>query len=182
MSAPLDPGDVVRLRDLVRERVGLSFPQSRLPDVEWAVRKTLAETGLPDAAALYRLLTQGARHQEPLEVLVSALNVSETHFHRDRNQIRALAERILPEIILRRRSQRRLRLWSAACSTGEEAYTLAILVCQQLEAGVLRRPDRVPAMSFLDLVGYTHLTEQQGDTTAAALVETRGHAGQPVLA
>jgi chemotaxis protein methyltransferase CheR len=132
MRAPLDPGDVVRLRDLVRERVGLSFPQSRLPDVEWAVRKTLAETGLPDAAALYRLLTQRARHQEPLDALVSALNVSETHFHRDRSQIRALSERILPEIILRRRSQRRLRLWSAACSTGEEAYTLAILVCQQL--------------------------------------------------
>ena len=132
MSAPLHPGDVVRLRDLVRERVGLSFPQSRLPDVEWAVRKTLAETGLPDAAALYQLLTRRARHQEPLDALVSALNVSETHFHRDRSQIRALSERILPEIVLRRRSQRRLRLWSAACSTGEEAYTLAILVCQLL--------------------------------------------------
>ena len=100
MSAPLGPGDVVRLRDLVRERVGLSFPQSRLADVESAVRKTLAETGLPDAAALYQLLTQLARHQEPLDALVSALNVNETHFHRDRNQIRALSERIPPEIIL----------------------------------------------------------------------------------
>jgi adenylate cyclase len=56
-------------------------------------------------------------------------------------------------------------------------------------AGVLGRPERVPAMSFLDLTGYTHLTEQRGDATAAALAETlavlvtrssREHAGVPV--
>ncbi len=56
-------------------------------------------------------------------------------------------------------------------------------------AGMLERPERVPAMSFLDLVGYTHLTEQQGDATAAALAETlavlvdrssREHGGVPV--
>jgi len=56
-------------------------------------------------------------------------------------------------------------------------------------AGVLGRPERVPAMSFLDLVGYTHLTEQRGDATAAALTETlavlvdrssREHGGVPV--
>ena len=56
-------------------------------------------------------------------------------------------------------------------------------------AGMLGRPERVPAMSFLDLVGYTHLTEQQGDATAAALAETlavlvnrssREHGGVPV--
>jgi adenylate cyclase len=56
-------------------------------------------------------------------------------------------------------------------------------------AGMLGRPGRVPAMSFLDLTGYTHLTEQQGDATAAALAETlavlvnrssREHGGVPV--
>jgi adenylate cyclase len=56
-------------------------------------------------------------------------------------------------------------------------------------AGMLGRPERVPAMSFLDLVGYTRLTEQQGDVTAAALAETlavlvnrssREHGGVPV--
>jgi chemotaxis protein methyltransferase CheR len=132
MRTRLDPDDVTRFRELVRERVGLAFPPSRLADVERAVQKAVAETALPDAGALYRLLLDRARSLEALDALISALNVGETHFLRDQAQIQALEERILPEIIVRRRPQRRLRVWSAACSTGEEAYTLAILVRQQL--------------------------------------------------
>ena len=56
------------------------------------------------------------------------MNLSETHFFRGASQIQALEQRILPEVIARRSSERRLRIWSAGCSTGEEAYTLAILV------------------------------------------------------
>jgi chemotaxis protein methyltransferase CheR len=132
MRTRLDPDDVARFRDLVRERVGLAFPHSRLADVERAVQKAVAETALPDAGALFRLLMDRARSREALDTLISALNVGETHFLRDQAQIQALEERILPDIIARRRPQRRLRVWSAACSTGEEAYTLAILVHQQL--------------------------------------------------
>jgi signal transduction histidine kinase len=99
MSGPLGPGDVARFRDLVRERVGLSFPASRLPDVEGAVRRAVAETGLPDAGALYRALADRTGRPEALDALVSALNVSETHFLRDRNQVEALARRVLPELL-----------------------------------------------------------------------------------
>jgi chemotaxis protein methyltransferase CheR len=132
MSGPPGPGDVARIRDLVRERVGLSFPASRLSDVEGAVHRAVAETGVPDAGALYQALADRTGRPEALDALVSALNVSETHFLRDRNQIEALERRVLPELVARRRRRRRLRIWSAACSTGEEAYTLAILVSQQL--------------------------------------------------
>jgi chemotaxis protein methyltransferase CheR len=59
---------------------------------------------------------------------VADLTVGETHFFRNRPQFEALERHILPEIIDRRRDTRRLRLWSAACSTGEEPYSLAILV------------------------------------------------------
>jgi chemotaxis protein methyltransferase CheR len=133
MEAPLDPDDAARFRDLVRERVGLAFPQSRLADVAWAVRKAVADTGLPDAGALFRQLVRQARPHDSLDALVSALNVSETHFFRDHGQIEALERRILPDIVARRRRERRLRIWSAGCSTGEEAYTLAILVHKQLD-------------------------------------------------
>jgi chemotaxis protein methyltransferase CheR len=132
MRTPLDPDGVARFRDLIQAQVGLAFPQSRLADVERAVHKAVAETALPDAGALYRQLMNRACPQETRDALISALNVGETHFLRDQAQIQALEARILPEIIVRRRPQRRLRVWSAACSTGEEAYTLAILVRQQL--------------------------------------------------
>jgi len=132
MREPLGPGDVARFRDLVRERVGLSFPASRLGDVEGAVQRAVAETGLADAGALYQALADRTGRPDALDALVSALNVSETHFLRDRKQVEALARRVLPELVARRRRRRRLRIWSAACSTGEEAYTLAILLSQQL--------------------------------------------------
>ena len=132
MSGPLDPADVARFRDLVRDQVGLSFPTSRLPDVEGAVRRAVAETGLPDTGALHQALADRTGRPKALDALVSALNVSETHFFRDRRQVEALERRVLPELVVRRRRQRRLRIWSAACSTGEEAYTLAILVSHQL--------------------------------------------------
>jgi chemotaxis protein methyltransferase CheR len=63
----------------------------------------------------------------------SHLTIGETYFFRERKTFDALAQRILPELIRRRRGrEQRLRLWSAACSTGEEPYSLAILVQQLL--------------------------------------------------
>src|SRR5215469_460031 len=61
--------------------------------------------------------------------LIESLTVHETFFHRDQSQLELLRRRLLPEIIeaAARSGQYRLRLWSAGCATGEEAYTLAIL-------------------------------------------------------
>jgi chemotaxis protein methyltransferase CheR len=63
-----------------------------------------------------------------LHALVEHLTVGETYFLRDPAQIAALRETILPDLIQRRAGEQRLRLWSAGCSTGEEPYTLAILL------------------------------------------------------
>ena len=116
-----------RLQDLVREVSGLELPATRRPDLQRAVNRSLAATGLADADALHRhLRTPAAR--EVLEAFVADLTVGETHFFRNRPQFEALERHILPELIDRRRGPRRLRLWSAACSTGEEPYSLAILL------------------------------------------------------
>src|SRR5258708_4027282 len=63
--------------------------------------------------------------------LVERRAVGETYFLRDPAQIAALRETILPELVLRRGSERRLRMWSAGCSTGEEPYTLAMLLLEK---------------------------------------------------
>lgn len=128
MKRCVDPADVARFRDLVRIRTGIALPESRAADLERAVQRAATDSDVPDAGALYELLLGRTHSGDPLDALISALNVSETHFFRDSGQIQALEQRILPDLIERRRPQRRLRLWSAGCSTGEEAYTLAILV------------------------------------------------------
>src|SRR6266540_3023087 len=119
--------DLARFRALVLERTGMAVPQSRQVDLERAVQRAVREAGVEDAASLYRSLQPGAG-TGALEALVSALNVNETYFFRDANQVEALERHILPQLIASHQPERRLRLWSAGCSTGEEAYTLAILL------------------------------------------------------
>jgi chemotaxis protein methyltransferase CheR len=119
--------DLDRFQDLVREVSGLELPAVRRPDLRRAVERSLATTGLADADALHRHL-RGAAGRAALEAFVGDLTVGETHFFRNRPQFEALERHILPEVIERRRATRRLRLWSAACSTGEEPYSLAMLV------------------------------------------------------
>jgi chemotaxis protein methyltransferase CheR len=63
--------------------------------------------------------------------LVEHLTVGETYFLRDPAHIAALRETILPDILTRRTAERRIRMWSAGCSTGEEPYTLAILLLEK---------------------------------------------------
>jgi chemotaxis methyl-accepting protein methylase len=70
-----------------------------------------------------------------LEVLAELIGNSETRFFREPEQFEALKEAIIPRLIEARAKERRLDLWSAACSTGEEAYSLAMLVSERLSAG-----------------------------------------------
>lgn len=120
--------DYSRFRDLVRETSGLEIPESRRPELERAVLRAREETGSPDAEGLYRLLTDQSSGRPALEALVAALTIGETHFFRNRTQFEALESHILPDLIARRRDVRRLRLWSAGCASGEEPYSLAILI------------------------------------------------------
>ena len=89
---------------------------------------------LGDAGLACRLRT--AAPDDPVRrAFVEALTVSETHLFRVRGQFDVLAERVLPSLVVARRRTRRLRLWSAGCSTGEEAWTLAILLERLLPPG-----------------------------------------------
>jgi len=120
--------DFARFCDLARTQTGLEFMGARRAELERAVILTLAETGLSDAGALWTAVADlDANH--PLRVLwISKLIVGETHFFRNQPQFEALERHILPALIDRRRGEHRLRLWSAGCSTGEEPYSLAILL------------------------------------------------------
>ena len=93
------------------------------------LRPRLRELGLPSVDAYADLLAAGGapgRHER--ELLMEHFSTGETYFFRDQGLFGLLAVRILPEIVARRSAQRSLRLWSAGCASGEEAYTLAMLI------------------------------------------------------
>src|SRR5262245_26162029 len=126
-ATSLSEADYVRFSDLVRRASGLEMLEARRSDLTQAVAQSLLQTASPDLDALYQLLSE-ERGRPALETLIGALTIGETHFFRNRPQFEALTRDILPDLIERRRTVRRLRLWSAGCSSGEEAYSLAILM------------------------------------------------------
>lgn len=125
----LSPTEFDRYRAIVRQRAGIEIPDARKSDLEKGVSAALALTGAANPDALYELLAEkGPRGAAAFEAMVPAITINETHFFRNRPQMKALETEILPQLIESRRDTRRLRIWSAACSSGEEPYSLAILI------------------------------------------------------
>lgn len=122
-----DEEAIERLVDLVRGFSGLEFPGNRRQSLERAVAGALATHQLGSVGDLVRALS-GPAGRKNLEVFTASLTIGETHFFRTAPQLDAIRSLVLPEIIGRRAEERQLRIWSAGCSTGEEAYSLAMLV------------------------------------------------------
>ena len=119
-----------QLSALIAERLGLHFPPERQSDLERGLNAAAKEFGLADAEACADWLLSASLSRTQLHVLASHLTVGETYFFRERKAYDALATHVIPELVLLRSAEKRLRLWSAACCTGEEAYSLAILLRQ----------------------------------------------------
>ena len=123
---------------LVQRHSGLAFPAYRRADLEAGLAKALKTMpiGIEDAEAYYRFLTEGATVEAGVEIarLINFLTVGETHFFRNKAHFDALENVLLPNLIRRKRQQAgadgvpTLRLWSSGCASGEEPYSLAMLL------------------------------------------------------
>jgi chemotaxis protein methyltransferase CheR len=129
VSTPLPDLQLRQLSDFIGAAVGLDFPRERWRDLERGIGAAARELGYEDASACIQWLVSSTATRAQLEVLASHLTVGETYFFREKRSFEVLEEEILPELIHSRRgTERRLRLWSAGCCTGEEPYSLAILL------------------------------------------------------
>lgn len=124
----LSYGDYTRFAQLIHRLFGLHFTDRRRPDLERGIRHAFAASTCASLDAYFDLLQDEFRGAVERARLVNALTVSETHFFRDEAQFDALYNRVLPEIIERRRALRTLRIWSAGCASGEEPYSIAMLL------------------------------------------------------
>ncbi|RLC66939.1 MAG: hypothetical protein DRI48_03555 [Chloroflexi bacterium] len=125
-------GDYLRFSKLVHERCGLYFAENRRADLGRGVRQAFAFSTCTDLDEYYHLLLDSDSSGVHFERLINALTISETHFFRDAGQIDALYSHVLPQLIRRRRTLRTLRIWSAGCASGEEPYSIAMLLRELL--------------------------------------------------
>jgi chemotaxis protein methyltransferase CheR len=118
------------LREIVYEHSGLSFAEDMLYVVERRLAPRLQMHGLPDFSAYHHFLRYDPGSRAEIEAAIEALTTHETYLYREPLQLQAFAEEVLPLLARENARQRRLRLWSAGCATGEEVYTLAILIAR----------------------------------------------------
>lgn len=126
----LTDAEYVALAGYLAGRAGLVFDDSRRAALAGIVADRLAASGAADLGAyLARIAT--AEGADEAQRLIDEVTIPETHFFRNPPQMAALRDRLLPELVRRAVSRGRpLAVWSAGCSTGEEAYSLAILATQ----------------------------------------------------
>lgn len=129
-TVTLGPEEFRLLRDFVNGFCGLWFDDDSAYFLERRLQQRLRERRLGSFLDYYYLLLYGPEREEELTRVVDVLTTNETYFFREMNQLRTLTEEIVPEIVQRHGPHRRLRIWSAGCSTGEEPYTLAILLLE----------------------------------------------------
>jgi chemotaxis protein methyltransferase CheR len=118
------------LRDLVNQVSGMYFDDASQFVFERRLRDRIRTLGLGDFTEYYHYLRYGPAAAGELEDAIEALVTNETYFFREEYQLRAFTRDVLPDIHARAVAQGRKRLviWSAGCSTGEEVYTIAIIL------------------------------------------------------
>jgi chemotaxis protein methyltransferase CheR len=129
------------LQTLVYQECGMYFDERRVHFLRDRLQRRLKATGIDSFYNYYRLLTSHDGKNE-LKELLENLTVNETSFFRNKPQLDLFQKNTL-EAILSRKQQRRdfnLRLWSAGCSTGQEPYTMAMMVADALAYYYLRNP------------------------------------------
>jgi chemotaxis protein methyltransferase CheR len=125
----LAPSLVSAVSDFVAAGLGLHFPEERWADLERGVASAARDLGHRDAESCARWLLSAALTRNQAEVLASHLTVGETYFFREKETLQVFERHIVPELLRSRGGgERRLRIWSAGCCTGEEPYSIAILL------------------------------------------------------
>jgi chemotaxis protein methyltransferase CheR len=124
--------DVFRLiRDFIRDYCGIFFDDDSRYLIEKRLSRRVQTLHFNTFREYYRYLLYHKNRDEELSSIIDILTVNETYFFREQNQLKAFSEEILPELKDINKEKKRLRIWSAGCSTGEEPYTIAMLVLEK---------------------------------------------------
>ena len=115
-------------RGLVAERLGLHFEDGKLDFLADVLRQRMEATRCDHFSAYHDRIKPSASESEEMRAVAEQLTVCETYFFRYQDHFRAFAETVVPDRIRAREHSRQLRILSAGCASGEEAYSVAMLI------------------------------------------------------
>jgi chemotaxis protein methyltransferase CheR len=190
VTVDLTRKEFVALRDVITGFCGIRLSDDYHARLQRVVSLRIGRCGVDCVADYLRIL--GGSLQEVGEVLrlVEEVTNTETYFFREEFQLEALSEEILPELVERRESRRRLTLWSAGCSSGEEPFTLSMLLqlsplwrrhlhrweCRVLGTDINRRMIRKSRAGLYRLPSFKGLAKDQRRSIQGQFFRKQGDA------
>jgi chemotaxis protein methyltransferase CheR len=120
---------LLQLSEQLARQMGLHYPVNRWSDLERGIKAAAPALGMKNVETCIRHILSASLARPQIEVLARHLTVGETYFFREKKVLHILEERIFPELIHGcAREGRMLRIWSAGCCTGEEPYSIAMIL------------------------------------------------------
>ncbi len=133
MNHELKLEDYIKLKNLIYDKAGLFFATNKIYFVKKRLEKRMISLGMNDFQAYYDSLKYYDRTGEELQNLINELTTNETYFFRETAQLEVFADHCLAEVMAAgNHREKSLRIWSAGCSSGEEPYTLAIILQEKM--------------------------------------------------
>ncbi|MDH4226126.1 MAG: protein-glutamate O-methyltransferase CheR [Deltaproteobacteria bacterium] len=122
--------DFVIIRDLIRERTGIHIRDTRVDYLEYRLLDRMAAVSISTFEEYYYFLKYSPTNSGEFQQLVNLITVQETSFFRNHDQLKSFRDVLLKETFERKKqtNDKTLKIWSAACSTGEEPVTLGIIL------------------------------------------------------
>ncbi len=158
--------DFAEFRDLILERTGISIRETRVDYLEFRVLERVRAVNAGSVRDYYYRLRYGPVDDPEFQALVNSITVQETYFYRNPRQLDTLRNQLLPEILERKKKEAdsTLYLWSAACATGEEPYTLAMM-CREMAHLIGERKIEILATDIstraIELAGKANYTDSK---------------------
>lgn len=120
-----------KIRDFIKDYCGLYFNDKSLFIFERRLNRRLKLYYLKDFREYYRFLVYNEKRDDELQAIIDILAVNETYFFRGQTQFAAFIDEIIPELKEKNKNKKKISIWSAGCATGEEPYTLAMLILEK---------------------------------------------------
>ena len=155
MSFSITDADFGKMKSLIYEKSGIHFSEINRPILESRLKERLKLANLETVDAYYKLITS---NEEEMKILLDSVTTNLTRFFRNTAQMDAFEYYIIPELVAykKKKGDSTIKIWSAGCSTGEEPYSLAIVLAEILPPGF------TPSITASDLSLKSLMTAKTG--------------------